>query len=159
MLRYRTLPDVRVSPDGKRVAFVVREAILDREKSEYREQIWLAASDGTASRQVTFAEQTSNAPRWSPDGQWIAFLSKRGDKFANVWVLPADGGEAWRLTDSKSDVMQLSWSPDGKWIAYLSPEPDPDKERREKEKDDARVVGSDEHPTRLWLVSLPAQPD
>ena len=159
MLRYRTLPDVRVSPDGKRVAFVVREAILDREKSEYREQIWLAASDGTASRQVTFAEQTSNAPRWSPDGQWIAFLSKRGDKFANVWVLPADGGEAWRLTDSKSDVMQLSWSPDGKWIAYLSPEPDPDKERREKEKDDARVVGSDEHPARLWLVSLPAQPD
>jgi len=157
-LQYRLVSDVQVSPDGKKVACVVRESILESDKSEYRTQIWISSSDGRQSRQATFAEQSSNRPRWSPDGQWLAFLSKRADKYANVWLLPTGGGEAWRLTDSKSDVAQLSWSPDGKWIAFVAPEPaPPDKEKRDREKDDARVVDGDDRPGRLWLISVPQQ--
>jgi dipeptidyl aminopeptidase/acylaminoacyl peptidase len=160
MLRYRTIPDVRVSPDGRRLAFVVRQAILESDRSEYREQIWIGRTDGSESHPATFAEQSSNAPRWSPDGTRIAFLSRRGDRHENVWVLPADGGEAWRLTDASSDVKQAAWSPDGRSIAFLASDPDPaDHERREKERDDARVVGSEERPVRLWLVSVPSEPD
>lgn len=160
MLKYRLVSDVQVSPDGRRVAFVVRDPVMERDKSEYRTQVWIASSDGKGARQATFAEQASGRPRWSPDGRWIASISKRGDKFANVWLLPTSGGEAWRLTDSKSDVAQAAWSPDGKSLAYIAAEPAPeDKERRERERDDARVVGSDEGPGRLWLITVPAEAD
>jgi dipeptidyl aminopeptidase/acylaminoacyl peptidase len=159
-LKYRTIPDVRVSPDGRRVAFVVRGAVLESDKSEYREQVWIGRADGSESHAATFGDQSSNGPRWSSDGTRIAFLTKRGDRHVNVWLLPTDGGEAWRLTDSPSDVTQAAWSPDGRSIAFLAPDPDPaDHERREKERDDARVVGSEERPVRLWLASVPAGPD
>jgi len=158
MLKYRPVSDVQVSPDGSRVAFVVGHTVMEHDKSEFRTQIWLAASNGKSSHQATFAEQASSRPRWSPDGRWISTLSKRGDKFANIWLLPTAGGEAWRLTDAKSDVTQAAWSPDGKALAYIAAEPAPeDKERREREKDDARVVGSDDRPGRLWLISVPAE--
>ncbi|HEY1433787.1 MAG TPA: hypothetical protein VGG65_00345, partial [Thermoanaerobaculia bacterium] len=160
MSRYRLISDVQVSPDGRRVAYVVRDAILEHDKSEYRTQIWLADGDGKAAHQATFSEQSASRPRWSPDGRTIAFVSKRGDKFANVWLLPAAGGESWRLTDGRSDVTQEAWSPDGGTVAYVAAEPAPaDRERRERERDDARVVGGDDRPGRLRLISVPSEPD
>ncbi len=153
MLKYRLVSDVRVSPDGARVAWVVRESVLEPEKSEYRTQIWLADSNGRRSWQATFGDTSASRPRWSPDGAWLAFLSKRGGKTVNVWRLPLSGGEAERLTDAPDDVTQAAWSPDGKWMAYVAADgPDPERERREKEKDDARVVDGDDRPGRLWLI-------
>jgi Tol biopolymer transport system component len=56
-------------------------------------------------------------PTWSPDGQHIAFTSKR-DGAAHVFSMRYDGTDTRRLTDSSQEDSHPSWSPDGKWIVF-----------------------------------------
>src|SRR5262245_3600375 len=72
VMQIKRVSHVRVSPDGKRVAFVVANAVMELEKSEWLSHIYLAAADGTGAVQLTQGEKSSTFPEWSPDGQWIA---------------------------------------------------------------------------------------
>jgi dipeptidyl aminopeptidase/acylaminoacyl peptidase len=114
--------DPRISPDGSRVAFVVTK--VDREANEYRGAIWVAPFDGSAEpSQFTSGERRDTTPRWSPDGNWLAFASNRGGDEKtpmNLYVIPAEGGEARRLTDRKESVEEIAWSPDSTRIAFNS---------------------------------------
>lgn len=87
--------DPRVSPDGQTVAFVVQT--IDREASEYRSAVWVVPTDGsTSARPFTHGPKRDSAPRWSPEGTRLCFVSDRGDDKtkAQLYVIPADGGEA-----------------------------------------------------------------
>ena len=156
---------VRVSPDGRRAAFVVATAVMEGEKSEWVSQIHLGRSDGSGSLELTAGEKSATAPAWSPDGKWVAFVSARGkagkdgkDPRPNLWRIRADGGEAEALTDEKGGVAEPRWSPDGSRIAFLLTDPKTDdEEQAEKEKRDARVV--DEAPKRIRLCVVPAEKD
>lgn len=113
--------DPRVSPDGKRVAYVV--VTTDRESSEYRSSIWVAPLDGSEEpRRFTAGEKRDGSPRWSPDGRWLAFVSNRGDEKAQaqIYVIPAHGGEARKLTDLKESAADVVWSPDSTRLAFTS---------------------------------------
>lgn len=154
MMLVQRIGSVQVSPDGRQVAFAAREAVMEKDKSEFRTHIHLAHADGSQSQQLTRGEQSCDDPQWSPEGDWLAFVSSRSGK-KNLWLIHPNGGEALQLSHSKSDVTSFKWSPDGRWIAYTAVEAaTPDDEQRVREKNDARVVDEDIKLNRLFAVRV-----
>src|SRR6185503_5239614 len=153
-MKVKSIGTVRVSPDGQKVAYTVSDAVMTPEKSEFVTQIWLANSDGSNPLQLTFADKSSDNPRWSPDGRLLAFTSGRSGK-TNLYVLRVIGGEAEQITESKSGVANFAWSPKGDRIAFLMKDAESDdEEKNSKGKDDSRWVDENVKINRLYVVSL-----
>jgi len=145
---------VAISPDGSRVAYVVRVALLEGEKSEYLSQIWLVGADGSNPRQFTRGQSSATNPAFSPDGRWLAFSSRRGEK-SEVWAIPLDGGEAQQVTDASNGTGAFAWSPDGTRIAYLMTDPETEDEAlRKKEKRDPIYVDQNFKYAHLYVTSF-----
>ena len=111
--------DPRISPDGRLVAYQAWS--IDREANDQVGAVWVVPLDGSAEpRRFTFSDKRDGAPRWSPDGRWLAFTSNRGEEKTppQLYVIPAEGGEARALTAAKEGVEDLVWSPDSTRIAY-----------------------------------------
>jgi dipeptidyl aminopeptidase/acylaminoacyl peptidase len=98
----------RVSPDGKTVAFLSKD------------EIWsISLADDSAKPILMFhARGTPGPPAWSPDGNYVAFTSNRGDHgFIGVYSV---GQKTITYMDPSTQTDRYpEWSPDSKQIAFV----------------------------------------
>ena len=123
----RTVGAPQCSPGGRYVAYTVTS--VDVKADTHRMHIWAARFDGGGERQMTFSDGSETAPRWSPDGRYLSFLSARPGpaKGRQVWVMDRRGGEARQLTAVQGQIEDYRWSPDGKELALVIQQPKPER--------------------------------
>ena len=76
-MEFSVVQQTAISPDGSRIAYVVRVPLIEGEQSEYLSHIWLVNSDGTGNTQFTRGKISASGPSFSPDGEWLTFSSQR----------------------------------------------------------------------------------
>ena len=107
--------DPRVSPDGNTIVYVRKsnDIMNDRERSN----LWQVSIKGTNHRPLYSGLNTIRSPRWSPNGEKLAFISNNtGSQQIHVrWI---DDGETAVVSQLQESPSNLSWSPDGKWLAF-----------------------------------------
>ena len=139
-----------ISPDGRLVAYTLRETNWD--ENAYETEIWVG--DSTRTRQLTQGRKSSQQPAWSPDSRWLAFISDRDGK-RQLYRIAIEGGEAERLTSAEEDITNFAWSPDGTRIAYTMIDPIADSvKEREKRFGEIRIEDEDRRMTQLHVFDL-----
>jgi dipeptidyl aminopeptidase/acylaminoacyl peptidase len=125
MHRFHDVRDVQISPDGKWVAYTVGSVDTAADKSDT--DVWMASWDGAQQLRITASPESENAPRFSPDGRFLTFLSGRAGKAkgTQIWMMDRTGGEAQQFTDFKGRLSSYEWSPDSRRLLLVMSERDP----------------------------------
>ncbi|KTD73714.1 S9 family peptidase [Legionella tucsonensis] len=116
-MQIKTVSEPDISRDGKWVVYTVEENVS---KIDAVSNIWVVSYDGKISKQLTTDKKySSSLPKWSPNGQWIAFLFE-DDEATILQLLNRQSGQIIKLTNSLYDVSDFSWSPDSQNIAFIA---------------------------------------
>lgn len=99
------LRDVKISPDGKKIAFT------------YKGDIYTVPTAGGAATRLTTLPSYEAEPIWSPDSRLIAFSSDRNGGM-DIYVMPSTGGTATRLTSNSAQEIPEAFTPDGKSVLF-----------------------------------------
>jgi dipeptidyl aminopeptidase/acylaminoacyl peptidase len=141
-----------ISPDGRWVAYTIRETNWD--DNNFETEIWLADVSTGSTRQLTNGKKSSQSPSWAPDGSKLAFISDRTDK-RQIYLISPQGGEGEALTSLEDGVSSFAWSPDGRTIAYTATEPKTAAIKdREKKYGEFQVVEQDHRMTHLFTIDV-----
>src|SRR5438094_3164439 len=117
LLKVRRVSDPQVSPKGDLVAFTITD--MDKAANKGTAQIYVVPLGGGEMRQLTNDEHSSTSPRWSPDGEKLAFVSAR-DGEDQIWTIDVSSGALKKITSISTGAGDAVCSRDGNWIAFLS---------------------------------------
>ena len=153
---YREAHDPQVTSDGQYIAYTVSSTSLKDDKAEKR--IYMVPAVGGEAIALTAEGVSSEYPRWSPDGRFLAFLSERSEGKTQVYLLNRLGGEAQRLTDTIQNVEAFEWAPDSKRLVLVLRDPSPEELEaaaiKGKEDGDDKAAGSSKKSKaqRPWVI-------
>ncbi len=133
------LIDPRISPDGERALVIVRRRNFDANRME--NQLFLVDVASGERRALTHDRHAVSNPRWSPDGESIAFLARDEQEKSTIHVMPLRGGEAKKIARPQTSVMAFEWSPDGTTFAFVAPEAPTQREGQEEHNRSFEVGG------------------
>jgi Tol biopolymer transport system component len=108
--------DVRLSPDGRRIAATIRDPAHGQ-----NEDVWVLDSTRGTGTRITSERTDEFSPAWFPDGERLAYVSDHAG-FYDLYERPAGGGPEKVLVRTKHDKIVPTVSPDGKSVLYASSE-------------------------------------
>ncbi|WP_066174460.1 S9 family peptidase [Bacillus marinisedimentorum] len=134
LYQFKFVSDPVISPDGKKAVYVKKE-INDEKK--YQSHLHMIDLDSKEDIQWTSGASLDSAPKWSPDGKSVAFVSNRSEQ-NQIWLISAAGGEAKQLTFCKNGAGSPVWMPDAKGLLFSTSLADDEsiEETESKEKED-----------------------
>jgi len=134
-----SFPELEISPNGNSLVIVTERA--DWDQQIFRKDLWLYRDDakGGSLIQLTHSGHDSG-PKWSPDGQWIAFVSERktsaekgsendsdsdskDEPPSQIYLISPNGGEAFPVTEGEEGVHAFSWSANSQTIYFATRQP------------------------------------
>ncbi|TAK14563.1 MAG: S9 family peptidase [Anaerolineae bacterium] len=146
LYNFEQITSLDISPDGTKVVYALQT--VDRATEKKSTQLWLAGRG--APRQLTFGKHTNTAPKFSPDGKTLAFLSTRTGDEMQIHLLPMEGGEARPLTTLKGSIGDFHWSPDGDSFLVEFTKQDKDEAEREADEKKKKLGVVARHYTRMF---------
>jgi dipeptidyl aminopeptidase/acylaminoacyl peptidase len=148
----------QISPDGSQVVYQVSRT--NWKQNTFEADLWIAdIASPHQLRKLHAGPGWSGEPRWSPDGQTVAFVSDRSGR-RELFVIAARGGEARKLTSVESGIGEFRWAPDSASLAFTA-DTDPDRNaERARRYGDFEIVKEDPAGIAgLWRVRLSALND
>lgn len=153
--------DWEISPDGKWAVWT--RVRMDKEKNSRVSNLFLTNLDTKKEVQLTRGTESNGQPKWSPNGEWILFLSTKPLPKPNpdlsrsqLWRMSPFGGEPWPMTEFARGIQGYEWVDDDTVIFSAQEDAAFYEQELKRKKDSTRVVDDVGHepPVRLFKLTI-----